>query len=72
MSRTRLLRKTRFGAAAYLVLAVLFALRCSVAWAAADVATAPAEFTHASPLAAQSRILALAALRPAPARCEAA
>jgi hypothetical protein len=71
MSRTRLLGRTRFGAAAYLALAVLFALRCSVAWAAADLPAAAAESAHASPLAANSHVAALAALKPPPGRCEA-
>jgi hypothetical protein len=73
MFRTRPTGKKRVPPAAYLVLAVLFALRCSVAWAAADVSSAgPAELARAAPPPARTHAVTLAAVRPAPARCEAA
>ena len=69
MSRKSHPGKTHFGAAAYVALAVLFCLRCSVAWAAADLPSrASFESTHGG---ARSRAAALEAVRPAPARCEA-
>ena len=72
MSRTRLPGKTRWRAAAYLVMAVLFALRCSAAWAGADLAPEPSlEAAHGGPLVPRSRVAALALVRPAPACCEA-
>lgn len=57
-----------FGSAAYLVLAVLFALRCSAAWAAADLPSHAAFEASRAP----SRVAALAAVKLAPARCEVA
>ena len=57
-----------FGAAGHLVMAMLFALRCSAAWAAADLRShAPFETSRAA-----SRVAALAAVKLAPVRCEAA
>jgi len=72
MFRTRLTSKKRFSPAAYMVLALLFALRCSVAWAAADIGPAgSAELARPNPAPLRTHAVSLAAVRPAPARCEA-
>jgi hypothetical protein len=73
MSRTRHPRKTQWSTALYLVLAALFGLRCSVAWAAIDLPSPPSfQSVRANLPPAQSRVVAVAAVKLAPARCESA